>query len=124
MQYSPKLKRVIEQMKKICEKEDIGAIIVLHVPGFSEYTMMMSPSYSCVIREPDMIRVRAKIADFNGDKKAWGVKVGDTSNMLNMLGETTGHVALNIMKLAQMLDEKVGTEHQDKGFSDHTAQNN
>lgn len=47
MQYSPKLKKAMEDIKKILHENDIAGFVVLHTPGFSEYLNRVDPSYSC-----------------------------------------------------------------------------
>lgn len=47
MQYSPKLKNAMEEIKLIIDKYDIAACVVLHTPGFSEFLNKIDPSYSC-----------------------------------------------------------------------------
>lgn len=107
MQYSPKLKTAMEEIKQVLAKHDLGAIIVLHTPGFGEYFVKVDPSYSCAaINEANgYIRVKAKLQeDFNGDKKAWKQKVTDTSNMLHVLSENGNYVVDALMQLSVMVD--------------------
>ena len=44
MQYSPKLKRVLAEIKAILDKEDIAGSIVLHTPGFGEFLLKIDTS--------------------------------------------------------------------------------
>lgn len=93
MQYSPKLKKAMELIKDILKDNDIAGIVVLHTPGHSEFLMGLETSYSCAKFEGDTLRVKAKLADFNGDKEAWALKMATTSNMLSLLSETTHFIA-------------------------------
>lgn len=43
MQYDPKLKKVMEQIKGILKDNDITGFVVLHSPGFSEYLNHVQP---------------------------------------------------------------------------------
>lgn len=124
MQYSPKLKKAMEEIKAIIRKHDIGAMVILHAPGFSEYYMNISPSYSCAKHDGDTVRIKAKLKDFNGDKKAWQVKVTDTSNMLTHLGETGARTSMSILNVSEQLDKLIDAEHFGGGHSSHTDQNN
>jgi len=124
MQYSPKLKKAMEEMKAIIKKYDIAALIVLHTPGDSEYLNAITPSYSCMKWNGDELRIRAKLKeDFNGDKKAMEEKLAATSNMLRLLAEVGGQQLLSIMKVSDFVDELLGSIHTDGGHSSHTEQN-
>ena len=125
MQYSPKLKKAIQQIKTILEENDIAGSIVLHAPNHSEFLLQISPSYSCAKLEGDNIRVRAKlIEDFNGDKEAWKQKVMDTSNMLNLLAEVGGRASISLYQISDKVDETVNAQHFGGGNTSHTTQNN
>jgi len=115
----------MEEIKAILSKHDIAGMVVLHTPGNSEYFLKINPSYSCAFIDGEMLRVRARIQkDFNGDKKAWEKKVSDTSNMLSLLTETSGYLALSVAEMSKLVDEKIDAEHSDGGHSSHTTQNN
>lgn len=125
MQYSPKLKRVMQEIKDILSREDIAGVVVLHEPGHSEVLAKLDPTYSCVRANGDQIRVKAKLKeDFNGNKEAWTKKVSDSANMLHMLSVSAGNVALPIMEISDMVDKVLKSDHRGGGFSSHTTQNN
>lgn len=46
MQYSPKLKKAMAEIKAIADKYDIAAIVCLHTPGHGEYLLKVDPLYS------------------------------------------------------------------------------
>lgn len=124
MQYSPKLKKAMEEIKMLMLKYDIGGLVVLHTPGHSEYLLRIDPSYSCAKFEGDNIRIKAKLKDFNGDKNKWEEKVAGTSNMLNLIGEVGGRTSLSILNISEQLDKIVDAEHTDGNHSSNTQQNN
>lgn len=125
MQYSPKLKRALEQIKKIVDDNDIAALVFLHTPGYGEYLVKVDPSYSVAKIEGDQLRVKAKLKeDFNGDKEAWVRKTTDTSNMLMVFSETCGPAIHVIMQMSQELDKRIDAEHDGAGHTSHTSQNN
>lgn len=126
MQYSPKLKKAMEQIKQVLKEHDIAAMVVLHTPGHSEYLIRIDPSYSCARFEGDeRIRVKAKLKeDFGGDKKAWEEKITCTSNMLSLLGEVGARTSMAILEISKVVDEKVNAEHRDGGHTSHNQQNN
>jgi len=125
MEYSPKLKKVMQQIKQIINDNDIAALVFLHTPGHGEYLVKVDPSYSVAKIENEKLRVRARLQeDFKGDKTTWLNKTADTSNMLSVLAETCGPVIYGIMQLSESLDKEVNAQHFGGGHSSHTQQNN
>lgn len=125
MEYSPKLKKAMQEIKAVIEKYDIAALVVLHTPGNSEYLLELSPTYSCAKFEGNNLRIRAKLVDdFKGDKKAHKQKLTDTSNMLSSLSETGGRTILSLMDVSDKLDKIIDAEHFGGGHTSHITQNN
>lgn len=126
MQYSPKLKKAMKEIKDILDKNDIAATVVLHTPGHSEFLSKIDPSYSCAFFEGDYLRVRARIdEDFNGDKKAWERKIIDTINMLDLFAHTTANLSISFFEIFDRVSEKVKAEGGgDHNFTSNTTQNN
>lgn len=123
MNYSPKLKKAMEEIKAIVKKYDIAASVVLHTPGNSEFLLEITPSYSCAKLNHDHIHFKAKKEDFNNELLRMQT-IADTSNMMNLLGETLGKNALMLMQVSDEFDKITGAEHEDGGFTSHTTQNN
>ena len=86
--------------------------------------MKVDTTYSCASFNGDLLRVKAKLADYNGNKELWKEKVADTSNMLMHFGDVGGKLILNIMKMSDMVDAQVNVEHGDGNMTSHTQQNN
>ena len=124
MQYSPKLKKAMAQIKTILDENDIAGSVVLHTPGFAEYLIKVDPTYACTKVEGDMVRIKAKLVDFNGDKEAWSKKITDTVNMLECLAESNGRNALNIYSVLDELNKKLDIESGTSSHTSHTTQNN
>ena len=124
MQYSPKLKTAMEEIKAILAKHDIGAMVVLHTPGYSEFLNKLNPSYSCIIQTGDQIRFRSKLADYGGDKKKWQKVTTDSLNLLQCITETTGMVLMPLMDFTGKLEIALDSESRNGGFTSHTSQNN
>lgn len=122
MQYSPTLKKAMEEIKETLKKYDVAALVVLHKPGFSEYIMKVNTTYSCAFFEGDNLRVRAKKQDYPSIE-AWKEKVAATSNMLNHIGTMGGQLSLNFLELSKRVDEIVGAQHTGGNHSSHTDQN-
>lgn len=124
MQYSPKLKKAIEEIKQTLLKYDVAANVILHTPGHSEYLLHITPTYSCAWLENDMVRFRARKEDYKGDTMVRDKKIADTLNMLRLLSDTAGKNALALIEVADQFDKIIGANHEDGGHTSHTTQNN
>lgn len=124
MQYSPKLKKAMQEIEAIITKYDIAAVVVLHEPSFVEYLSKIDPSYSCASYIENGIRVRAKTADFGGDVEIRNQKLKDTANMLHNLAMRTALVNLPLLETSEAVDKLLGSEHYGGDDTSHTQQNN
>ena len=125
MQYSPKLKVAMEEIKAILTKHDIAAGVVLHTPGHSEFLLHLTPTYSCVKPEMKGYRFRAKKEDFGGDAKARNEALANTSNMLMHLATISGkHLFSPTAELSQAVDQILDAKHGPGSASSHESQNN
>lgn len=124
MQYSPKLKNAAEDIKAILNKYDIAASIVLHAPGFSEFLLEITPSYSCATLQHDHIHFKAKRSDYKDELKRQN-DIRDTANMMYHLSRITGENAIQLLTVAKAFDELTGAEYDTDGnMTSHTTQNN
>lgn len=114
----------MEEVKGILRKYDIAALVVLHTPGHSEYLMHVETTYSCAKYNGDLLRVKARLKDYNGNKELWTEKVTDTSNMFNLLGEVGGRISIALMDVSETVDKIVQAEHTSGDHTSHTQQNN
>jgi hypothetical protein len=126
MQFSPKLKKAMEEIKAILKRHDIAGMVVLHTPGHSEYLNHISPTYSCAKQEGDMIRFRAKKADFNNSAELRDQCIADTANMFNLISDVGAQNILGLLKVSEQFDKAIDAEHRDgpSGHTSHTTQNN
>lgn len=124
MQYSPKLKRAIQEIKDILSREDIAGVIILHEPGFSEFLVKLNPTYYCARIMDGQLKVKSKKNDFRENPAMRERIVSNTANMLHMLGTNGGHCILPIMEMSSKLDRQIEAEHGKGGFSNHNTQNN
>jgi len=91
MQYDPKLKKAMEEIKDILNKHDIAGAVVLHSPGFGEHFIKVDPSYSCAFIDnlpggEQGIRVRTRLQeDFKGDAAKRNKAQEDTVNLFFIL---------------------------------------
>lgn len=125
MQYSPKLKKAIEQIKDILKEYDIAGFVVIHTPGFSEHLNYVNPSYSCAFIEGKQFRVKIKTADLPGGKEQAKQLANDTYNMVTHLSCSIAAHGIGYMEFHAMLKDKWKVEDTGgAGFTSHTQQNN
>lgn len=81
-QQSPKLKMAADEIKKILERYDIAGVAQLFTPGFTEYTIHLRPSFSCVeINKKGQLRINPPILDPQNPTPA-KKKISDSVNMV------------------------------------------
>ncbi len=122
MQYSPKLKNAMSEIKAILEKHDIAGLIVLHTEGgLSEYLMKIDPGYSVAkFKDQETIRFKAKLQeDFQGNRRLMEHKLANTAGMLKHLSEVGGNLVLGLMEVSDQFDKIVAAEH---GSISHISQ--
>ena len=123
MQFSPKLKVAAEEIKAILKKHDIAGAILIHTPGYAEFILELTPTYSCATLHHDHIHFKAKKEDFNDELKRHKA-IADTANMMHSLADGTARNAMMLIKVSEQFTEITGAEHNDKGFTSSTTQNN
>ena len=123
MDYSPKLKSAMEQIKEILKKNDIAGFVVLHAEsGHSEYLNHLTPSYSCVSIEGDKMKFKAYASEL-GKEKAHKLQ-HDTYNLFTHFADVIGANALNYIRTKEQLQKILGGEDGDSFHSSHQQQNN
>lgn len=125
MQYSPKLKKAMEEIKEILLKHDIAGTVTIHTPGFAEYMNHITPSYSCArIDELNgTFALKAKKEHFLNEAERIN-KLSATSNMLNLLSDVTAKNVLNLINASEITDKFLNSEHEDGGNTSSVTQNN
>lgn len=123
IQYSPKLKKAMEQIKQIVIDNDIAALVVLQEPGSSEYGIALSPSYSAVKQTDNQMDVDLSPKAYK-DENEWKQKMTDTSQMLYVISQTTSRICISLLSLSETIDKKLLAEHFGGTASGHTEQNN
>jgi hypothetical protein len=125
MQYSPKLKNAMKELKKILLKYDIAGTITIHTPGHAEYLNHITPSYSCAkIVEPEgRFELKVKKEHFSHEAERQN-KLRDTANMLNLLSDVTGRNVLCLIEASEVTDKHLNAEYFGGGHSTETTQNN
>jgi hypothetical protein len=139
MQYSPKLKKAMEQIKKIVQENDLAAVVILHtifgeakgteegvhVQGFTEYLFEISPSYSAAKLYDHELIVKGKKMHYKSEF-ARDAQMANTVNMLEHLTHWLNEMGVQADKIKSMVKtmvEVIENEGEDYGTS-HTAQNN
>lgn len=123
MQYSPKLKNAMEEIKAVIAKYDIAAVVVLHEPDFVEYFTKIDPSYSCASFIEGGVRVRSKAEDFGGDVEIRNQKLKDTANLLQSLSTVGMKNTLELAEISEQIDKLLGSEHYGGDHTSHRQQN-
>lgn len=116
MQYSPKLKNAMEEIKAILKKHDIGASVILHTPGFTEYLNHVDTSYSCLTFEGDNIRIKTHGRTHQHKT--------DSINMVSHFAEICTMMGRGYADLFKMISEKVHIEQSPGEHGSHIEQNN
>lgn len=124
MNYSPKLKKAMDQIKSILKENDIAGVVVLHTPGFSEYLIKIDPTYSCARLMPDGSGVRLKTKGLDIPKKKKRQMLTDTCNMLHHLSNTSGETAMSLFEVSKMIDQKLKSEHEGGGHTSNYSNQN
>lgn len=116
MNYSPKLKKAMAEIKEIMDKHDINGSIILHSPGFGEHFMKVDASYSCAKIENTAhgpaIRIKAKAHELN--------IIEDTVNSIIIINDLMDYhqgVCMGVMKELQKvleIDNSDGTHTTDQ----------
>jgi hypothetical protein len=126
MNYSPKLKVAMEEIKGILAKHDIGGSIVLHTPGFGEHFIKIDPSYSGMKFEhhgPEQaVRIKIKASEMGKDHAN---KVAtDTCNMSHILTTLVGNHAMMLIEMDETLEKHFDSDHKGGGHSSNQSQMN
>jgi len=117
MLYSPKLKKVIAEIKAIIEKNDLAGFVCLVEPGNSEYLHVINPSFSAAFFDGKEVRIKTKDLTMSPTEKR--KLLATTSNMLALLSTTVMQSGLNLGQVSQFIDKKIGADHTD---GTHTSQ--
>lgn len=125
MQYSPKLKKAMEEIKEILRKHDIAASIVLHTPGHGEFLNHITPTYSCgsIDEVNGKFELKGRKIHFKNEAERLN-KLRDTANMLSIMADLTGRNALNLMQASDFTDKNLNSEHSSGDITSHNQQNN
>ena len=119
MKHSPKLKKAMAEIKKILNRHDIGAIVLLHEPGFSEYLMNVNPSYSCCSITSEKVSFKLLPEHYDGDIKKRDKVATDTCNMIHLFATVTKDIAINMSNLSMQINSHLNAKHTPIIFTPH-----
>lgn len=122
MQYSPKLKRVMAEIKAIMEREDLTGIVILHEPEFSEFLLKVDTAESCArIDQYGQLHITTKhFLTRERKKKA----VEHTANMFVHLTDVGKAVVGSCMQALSYMEQKFEIRRTGGGFTSNAQQNN
>lgn len=125
MDYSPKLKTAISEIKAVLEKHRITGIVIIHTPGFSEYLNHLTAPYSAIKLDPTgNLRLQLKAKDLPGGEKEAHLLAHDTYNMITHLSDNLQSQAFMYLALKAKLQAQWNGEDGDSHHSSNTQQNN
>jgi hypothetical protein len=115
MDYSPKLRMAMKEIKDILEKNDIAGLVVLHTPGHGEYTLKLNPSYSALKFEQALDKngelvhgIRLKVDDISyPDPKERKQALSDTLNMVEILCNLSVAKADSLISMSESFQQAV-----------------
>ncbi|HSV48402.1 MAG TPA: hypothetical protein VLJ58_21615 [Ramlibacter sp.] len=111
-----KLKKARAEIEAVLKKHNIAGFVSLHAPGWGEVFWNIWPSYSVLVGDFPSIRIKSKAADYGGDTARQRADQANTAQMVHELATATGGCAMQFLELADILNQKLGAEHVDKGF--------
>ena len=117
MNYHPKLKIAMQEIKEILKKHDIAGAVALHTPGFGEFYLDVEPSYSGAKVTGETVRINIK-------KENLKTKGADTSNMFHILSDNLMMLAVMTSDVSGIVDKHLESSHFGPGFTSHQEQNN
>lgn len=93
-QFSEKLRKVAAEINQILKDNDVAGVVQLFEPGHNEYTLNISPSFSCVsLNENKQLKITPPI-EHPEHPEIHKRKIADTVNMLANLRLYTGKLSL------------------------------
>lgn len=122
MQYSPKLKIAMEEIKAILSRHDIAGAVILHTPGFSEFLFSPTPSWSVARLEPTgFLRIKTNPADPKEVKKK---QIEDTMDMISGMATSSMEITKGCKAVIEMLKDRFRFDGGTGDITGHDQQNN
>lgn len=122
--YSPLLKEAMAEIKAVLSKHDIAGYVVLQTPGFSEFVLGISPTWSALRleRNPETgkthMRFKCSKEDFNSAEEQRQC----LENTVNLLAHFTDVLHNHYTGFAEILktaEEEFEIEYTEGKFTEH-----
>lgn len=113
-----RLKIARTEIEAVLKKHDLAGAVVMHTPGMTEWFYDVRPSYSCMWIDElaGVARVKAKLADYGGDRQAQMHDVASTANMVAAMRGELQHAYAMFSYLQPTIDRATGAEHEPATF--------
>lgn len=122
----------MQQIKVLLDENDIAGIVILHniettavvtkenvhVKGFTEYLINISPSYSAASINNERLKVLAKAVHYPS-KTDRDIKMASTVNMINHLSTVSSNLTVTMLELNNHITQLVESYINDK--PDHST---
>lgn len=122
MEYNPKLKMAMDEIKATIKKYDIAGVVIIHTPGYSEYLNAVSPSYSCAKINKGELVIELDVSDAGAANSI--EKMRDTYNMISHLSESLQDLSIPYTDMKGFLKERFNIKDGRRSESSHESQNN
>jgi hypothetical protein len=111
-----RLRQVRALIEELLREADICASVVLGGrAGRAEVFTFLSASWSVVslTQTPrgDHLRIKSKLADYNGNRDLQIQHQAWTAGAVSSLGQHTAHMAMGLLEMAKTVDKALGAEH-------------
>ncbi len=123
-----RLKDARAEIEAVLKRHDIAGFVTLAGPGsnaaWGEVFWNIWPSRSILVGDFPEIRVKSKLADYGGDVAKQRADQELTAGMIRHLAVSMGGCGMQFLELSQVLDQKLGAVHEDKGFFPEPSKSN
>ncbi len=111
MTRAKRLTRIMQDIKRQLDSENVAAFVILHVPGATETLLTLDPDYSCLKVTGEKVKVSANTErHFKGDKQARDKSLEDTSDMLKRITEVGIESLYPYFDISEKLDKLIQDE--------------
>jgi hypothetical protein len=107
----PKLKEMAAEIRALFKKHDVGGHVVLVSQTHSEFMFVLDPTWSAVIIESDLIRIRA-VEEELGSKEAVHKKAELTAHLLSQLRDLSASGFSMADQLIEKMEEIYEIDHE------------
>lgn len=101
------------EVEAVLRKHDLAGVVVLHTPGMVEFFYDIRPSYSCawIDESIPMLRVKSKLAEYDGNAVNQRHDQAATANMTRSFEDALGHAWGMFLDVSRVIDQAFGSTH-------------